>query len=91
VAFFYFNLEVKTMGTNRLEQYQKRLDAYYDAEMNILNGAQSYQIGTRTLTRADLKEVKDTIEYLERAIDIEKSKNAGKGRNKVIGIIPRDV
>lgn len=74
----------------RLERLKQRLEMYYQAEEAILGGAQSYQIGTRQLTRANLSQIKEMIEYLEREVAIEQSKANGKGRNKVFGIIPRD-
>ena len=43
----------------RLERNTERLELYYEAERAILDGAQSYTIGTRTLTRADLGLVLD--------------------------------
>lgn len=74
----------------RLERLKQRLDMYYQAEEAILGGAQSYQIGEKQLTRANLSHIKEMIEYLEREFRIEQSKASGKGRNKVFGIIPRD-
>ena len=76
---------------DRLQEYKDRLDAYYKAEISILDGAQSYQIGSRNLTRANLAEVRQTIEYLINRIEIEEARLAGRGRNKVTGIIPRDI
>ena len=76
---------------DRLQEYKNRLDAYEKAEMAILDGAQSYQIGSRNLTRANLSEVRQTIEYLINRIEIEDSRTNGKGRNKVVGAIPRDI
>ena len=73
-----------------VEQYQARLDLYLSAEQAILQGAQSYGIGSRNLTRADLKEVRSTIEYLTNMVSQLQSKQDGKGRNRVFGIIPRD-
>ena len=72
---------------DKLQRYTKRLDAYYNAETAILEGAQSYSVGSRNLTRANLKDIEEMIEYLEKAISTEKA----KGRNKVFSIIPRDL
>jgi Family of unknown function (DUF6148) len=74
----------------RLERLNQRLNMYYNAEESILAGAQSYQIGSKQLTRANLSHIKEMIEYLERAVAVEKGKVAGKGRNRMIGVIPRD-
>lgn len=78
------------MGTSRLERLQNRLDMYYQAEEAILGGAQSYKMGTKELTRGNLSHINDMIKYLEKEIAIEKSKLNGNGRNRVIGVIPRD-
>lgn len=75
---------------NRLEIYRERLLRYYQAEESILSGAQSYRIGSREFTRGDLKEVREAIRDLENRVDIEESRAAGRGRNKITGIIPRD-
>lgn len=74
----------------RLDRLKQRLEMYYQAEEAILGGAQSYQIGTKQLTRANLSHIKEMIEYLEREVAAQASKEAGKGRNRMIGVIPRD-
>ena len=38
---------------------------YYQAEEAILGGAQSYSLGSRSLTRANLAEIRKTIDELE--------------------------
>lgn len=76
---------------SKLERLNTRLQAYYDAETAILSGAQSYKIGTRELSRADLKEIRAAILHLENEVAAEESRSAGKGRNKTFGIVPRDL
>lgn len=76
---------------SRLEKYKQRLEMYYQAEEAILNGAQSYSLGSRNLTRANLAEVKEMIEYLEKRVEVEEAKAKGKGKMRVMGGIPRDV
>lgn len=44
-----------------------RLKLYIEAEKAILVGGQSYRIGNRTLTRADLDEIRDAIAALSSA------------------------
>lgn len=75
---------------NRLDTLNKRLEDYLKAEDSVLNGAQEYRIGSRQFRRGDLKEISEMIGYLEKEIQNEESKQLGKGRNKVIGVIPRD-
>lgn len=48
----------------QLVQTQERLALYLQAERAILDGAQSYSIGNRTLTRADLRVIRDQIQKL---------------------------
>lgn len=45
----------------------QRLQMYLEAEHAILVGGQSYKIGNRTLTRADLGEIRDAISALQAA------------------------
>lgn len=72
------------------EVCRRKLETWMEAEECIATG-QSYQIGTRMLTRADLKQVREEMEYwanqLARA---ENSERAG-GRNRVYRFVPRDV
>jgi hypothetical protein len=85
-----FNGEGVGIVGARLDSLILRLDQYIQCETAITTGSQDYTIGSRKLTRANLKEISDMILYLEKEIEIEKSKEAGKGRNRMVGIIPRD-
>lgn len=76
---------------NRLESYKKRYDLYLKAEAAILEGAQSYTIGSRTLTRADLAEIRKMISTIEDGIDELEAEVNGGSRRKCIRVIPRDV
>lgn len=78
------------MANERLEKAKERLSTYYEAELAVLSG-QAYSIGSRSLTRANLKEINSTIKYLENLVDELESSAAGKGRRKVFGVIPRDI
>lgn len=75
----------------RLKTYKDRLELYLKAEQAILEGAQSYTIGSRHLTRADLAEIRKMITTIEKGIDEMEAELAGGGRRKCIRIIPRDV
>ena len=79
------------MANFRLEEYQRRLEMYYEAETAILSGAQSYSIGSRNLTRANLADIREQIEYLIKKIETEQARMAGKGKMKVVGGVPRDI
>lgn len=71
---------------SRKERFEKRLDAYYNAEMAVLTG-QSYQLGTKKLTRADLAEIRAAIDSLE--TELSNIENGGK--RKVFRVVPRDL
>ncbi|MFY0545464.1 DUF6148 family protein [Brevibacillus sp. H7] len=75
----------------RLDTLRTRLQQYIDCEAAILSGAQEYTIGSRRLTRANLKEITDMIRYLEKEVNNEEAKANGWARNRVIGVIPRDL
>jgi len=74
----------------RLERTQERLNAYYDAELAVLSG-QSYRIGSREMTRADLGVIRQTISDLENQIDELQSIKDGRERRAAFRIIPRDL
>ena len=85
------------MNQKRKERYEKRLAVYEEhldlldkAYQAILAGAQSYKIGSRQVTRADLATVSSEITATEKAIEEIENLLNGKGRNKMVGVIPRD-
>lgn len=47
-----------------LERAKIHLDAWYNAELAVSTG-QSYSIGSRSLTRANLSEIREQIKYWE--------------------------
>ena len=73
-----------------LKEAQKHLKKWLNAEMEIAT-SQSYTIGTRTLTRANLKEVRDQIKFWENKVAELEKEAARKGRNRVYRAIPRDL
>ena len=78
------------MASERLIKTESRLNAYYDAEVAVLSG-QSYTIGSRQLTRANLAEIRQAINELEKQVDELKNKEAGAGNRKAYRITLRDV
>lgn len=74
----------------KLEILTTRLDLYIAAETAILEGAQDYKIGSRSLTRADLAEVRATIETLLVQISELEAVINGKKARKAFGVVPRD-
>lgn len=74
------------MAAITLTQAQARLAQYLTAEEQVLKG-QSYSIGDRALTRADLEDIREGIKYWEKKVD-----NLAVGRTKplITSVIPRD-
>ncbi len=69
------------MKTNpRIESVKRRLDDYYEAERKILKG-QSYKIGSRELTRANLATVQKKIQELEAELDALEKRGTSKRRS----------
>ena len=73
-----------------LETAQKHLDAWLEAEMQVTN-AQSYTIGSRTLTKANLTEIRNAIEYWQQKVTILENLKENNGRSRVKRFVPRDL
>lgn len=73
-----------------LETAKKHYRAWLAAELEVTTH-QSYSIGTRTLTMANLAEIRKEIDYWERKIELEKNKEKHKGRNRIMRVVPRDL
>ena len=72
------------------ERYTKvveRLEKYEAAEIAILDGAQSYSIGNRTLSRAELNTITKQIERLKK----EQLKLLNYGAVRLQRVVPRDI
>ena len=75
----------------RLDVRKKALEAANAAYIALLSGqAQSYTIGSRSLTRLDLSKLEETISKLEKEIDELEAVLRGGKRRKAVGAIPRD-
>ena len=73
--------------TDKITKTKERLELYYEAEKAVLL-RQSYKIGSRELTMADLDTIRKQIDTLEaEVIALEKN----DGRRKVKRIIPIDI
>ncbi len=72
------------------ELCQKKLNTWLKAEERIATG-QRYQIGTRMLTRADLKEVREEMEYWASRLSEAEVEEKNGGRNRLYRIVPRDL
>lgn len=72
----------------RLEEAKEMYRLWIDAE-KALTTSQSYTIGTRTLTRVDLAEVREAIKYWLN--EIAKLENLKTGAGRAWRVIPRDL
>ncbi len=73
-----------------LEVAQKHLEEWLEAELSVTTG-QSYTLGSRTLTRANLTEIRNSIDYWnKKVIALDNIKKVG-GRNKIKRVVPRDL
>ena len=68
------------------ELCSKKLNTWLAAEEAVATG-QSYQIGTRMLTRADLKQ----MEYWAAKLAEAEAAETTGGRNRLYHFVPRDV
>lgn len=73
-----------------LEVAKKHLEAWLEAELELTTH-QSYTIGSRTLTKADLGEVRQQIEFWNNWVLKLNNASKNKGRNSVRRAIPRDL
>lgn len=69
---------------------KKHLESWLEAELSVTNG-QSYAIGSRNLTRANLSEIRNEIEYWQNKVTTLENTEKRKGRNRVVRIVPRDI
>lgn len=69
---------------------QKKLNTWLAAEEAIATG-QSYQIGSRMLTRADLKRVREEMEYWAGKLAEAGAEDKHGGRNRAYRAVARDV
>ena len=60
----------------------ERLELYYEAERKVLRG-QSYTLGNRQLTRANLAEIHKVIKELENELEQMKGRSRGFSKRVV--------
>lgn len=68
---------------------EEKLNTWLAAEEAIATG-QSYQIGTRMLTRANLKQVREQMEYWGKKLAEAEAEEKRGGRNRIYRVIPLD-
>lgn len=72
------------------ELCEQKLNTWLAAEESIATG-QSYQIGTRMLTRADLEDVRKEMEYWAGKLQEAEAESKVGGRNRMYHFVERDV
>lgn len=71
-----------------LEKARQMLDMWIEAEMAVAT-SQSYTIGSRSLTRANLAEIRKAIDFWSNEVAaLEKGNTNGR---RVVRVIPRDL
>ena len=74
----------------QIEIARHHLNAWLEAELELTTH-QSYKIGSRSLTKADLGEIRMQIEFWQnRVAQLENAEKRG-GRNRVVRVVPRDL
>lgn len=69
---------------------KKHLNAWLTAELEVTTH-QSYTIGSRSLTKADLADIREQIKYWDDKVsELENIEKRG-GRNRVFRAVPRDL
>lgn len=71
-----------------IEEAQENLRLWLDAEKAVATG-QSYKIGTRSLTRANLDHIEKRIKYWRN--ELEKLENGRGSGARVLRAVPRDL
>ena len=74
----------------RLETARFHLNAWLEAELEVTTH-QSYTIGSRSLTRANLAEIRKQIEFWQNEVDRLENIEKSGGRNRVFRAVPRDL
>lgn len=78
------------MSAYTLETAQQHLNAWLEAEIAVTTG-QSYQIGSRSLTRANLYQIREQIKFWRNEVGKLQNVNKRKGKNRVFRVVPRDL
>lgn len=87
------------MKREKIDRIKHRLDVRVcamekleEAYIALLSGqVQSYSIGSRSLTKFDLKTLREEIRKLEEEIDQLEGMLEGGSRRKAVRVIPRDL
>lgn len=78
------------MGAISKETAQRHLDMWLEAEVAVSTG-QSYQIEQMSLTRASLKQIRESIAFWEGKVAAAEAEEKRRGRNRIYHFSPHDV
>lgn len=73
-----------------LEIAKKHLEAWLMAELEVTTH-QSYTIGSRSLTKANLSEIRKQVEFWQNQVARLENIEKRGGRNRVYRAVPRDL
>ncbi len=73
-----------------LSTAQQHLQAWLNAELAV-TAAQSYTIGTRSLSKANLGEIREQIKFWQNEVARLENMEKSKGRNRAYRFVPRDL
>ena len=73
-----------------LEIARKHLSAWLEAELEVTTH-QSYTIGSRSLTKADLADIRQQIEFWKNEVARLENVEKRGGSNRVFRVVPRDL
>ena len=73
-----------------LEIARKHLSAWLEAELEVTTH-QSYTIGSRSLTKANLGEIRQQIEFWNNEVARLETIERPGGRHRVVRAVPRDL
>lgn len=78
------------MAAITLETAKRHLDMWLEAETQVAIN-QSYTIGGKSFTRANLGEIRKQIEYWSNKVAELQNLAKKRGRNRVYRVVPRDL
>lgn len=73
-----------------LDVAREHLSAWLSAELEVTTH-QSYTIGTRSLTKANLSEIRQQIIFWRNEVARLENIASRKGRNRIVRVVPRDL
>lgn len=76
--------------TEKLIKAKVHLDAWETAELEVTTH-QSYSIGSRSLTKANLSEIRKQIMFWQNQVTQLENMAKRRGRNRIVRVVMRDL